>query len=79
MDYPTLKQHFPNIEIYKDHPLAPYTTVKIGGPADIFIHTKTTDEFVKILKFISEAINFSARSEREGMSPKVASTAKICL
>ena len=48
-----LKNNFPNLEIYQNHPLAPYTTVKIGGPADIFIQTKNSDEFLNILKFIN--------------------------
>lgn len=54
MDINSLKLAFPNTLIEADHPLAPHTTVNIGGPADIFIQTKSTDEFVNILKFISE-------------------------
>ena len=50
--YSNIKSQFPNLEIYQNHPLAPYTTVKIGGPADIFIHTKSSQEFKDILKFI---------------------------
>lgn len=38
------------MEIYRNHTLAPYTTVKIGGPADTFITTDTTEEFVETLK-----------------------------
>ena len=38
------------MEILKNHPLAPYTTIKIGGPADNFIITHTTKEFVNTLK-----------------------------
>lgn len=53
MDFSTLKKQFPRIEIYQDHPLAPYTTLKIGGPADIFIHTHSTYEFINILKYIN--------------------------
>jgi UDP-N-acetylmuramate dehydrogenase len=64
MDYATLKSQFPDSEIYQNHPLAPYTTLKIGGPADIFINTKTSDEFISILKYLSEADNFAERSER---------------
>ncbi len=37
------------MEIIKNHPLAPFTTVKIGGPADIFITTSTTTEFIEAL------------------------------
>lgn len=64
MDFDTLKTQFPNSEIYQNHPLAPYTTLKIGGPADIFINTKSSAEFVSILKYLSEVDNFSERSER---------------
>lgn len=77
--YSALKDQFPNLEIHKDHLLAPYTTINIGGPADIFIHTKSSEELLNVLKYLSEAINFSAQSDREGMSPKVVSTAKISL
>jgi UDP-N-acetylmuramate dehydrogenase len=38
------------MEIYQNHPLAPYTTIKIGGPADTFITTDNTDEFIDTLK-----------------------------
>jgi UDP-N-acetylmuramate dehydrogenase len=50
--YSDLKTNFPNSEIYQNHLLAPYTTVKIGGPADVFIHTKSSDELKNILEFI---------------------------
>jgi UDP-N-acetylmuramate dehydrogenase len=43
------------MEIYQKHPLAPYTTVKIGGPADTFIITTTSDEFVETLRDIGKA------------------------
>ena len=31
--------------------LAPYTTVKIGGPADFFVHTKNSEEFIEAIKY----------------------------
>lgn len=43
------------MDIYQNHPLAPYTTVKIGGPADTFIITNTTEEFIKALKKYSSS------------------------
>lgn len=54
------------MEIFQNHPLAPYTTIKIGGPADTFIITHNTEEFIETLKKYSdnEANNFSERSER---------------
>jgi UDP-N-acetylmuramate dehydrogenase len=71
MDFSSIKKEFPQSEIYQNHPLAPYTTVKIGGPADIFIHTKSTDEFVSVLNFISKTnaaneANSAQGSEAEG-------------
>lgn len=53
--YSDLKSQFPDIEIHQNHPLAPYTTVKIGGPADIFIHVKSIEELKKILIFCRDA------------------------
>ncbi len=43
------------MDIYQNHPLAPYTTVKIGGPAETFIITSTTEEFIEALKKYSSA------------------------
>lgn len=53
--YSDLKSAFPNIEIYQNHPLAPYTTVKIGGPADIFIHIQSSNDLKSILSFCRDA------------------------
>jgi UDP-N-acetylmuramate dehydrogenase len=53
-----LKNKFPKSEIYQYHPLASYTTVKIGGPADIFIHTKNSTEFLDILKYLDSQKDF---------------------
>lgn len=55
------------MEIFQNHPLAPYTTLKIGGPADTLILTHSTEEFINAL---SEANNFSEHSEREEQSDK---------
>lgn len=76
-----LKANFPGTQIEADFPLAPLTTLKIGGPADIFIQTQTTAELVNILKYLKSAAatNFSAHSDSESASPQVASTAKISL
>jgi UDP-N-acetylmuramate dehydrogenase len=52
--YSELKSKFPKLEIYQNHPLAPYTTIKIGGPADIFIHIKSSQDFKNILTFICD-------------------------
>jgi UDP-N-acetylmuramate dehydrogenase len=38
------------MEIFQNHPLAPFTTVKIGGPADTLIIVHTADELVEALK-----------------------------
>lgn len=81
MDYQKLfeelKSKFPETKIFQNHPLANYTTVKIGGPTDIFINTQTTAEFLNILKYINgnEAIIFSAHNI-QGALPQGVSTAK---
>jgi UDP-N-acetylmuramate dehydrogenase len=38
------------MEIFQNHPLTPYTTIKIGGPADTFIITHNTKDFIEALK-----------------------------
>lgn len=55
MIYSQLISKFPNLEIYQNHSLSPYTTVKIGGPADIFIHSKSSSELINILKYLAQA------------------------
>ena len=52
--YLSLSSQYPNTYIKEKEPLAPYTTLKIGGPADLFIHTKTTKDFESILSYISK-------------------------
>ncbi|MFA6518293.1 MAG: FAD-binding protein [Candidatus Shapirobacteria bacterium] len=49
-----LTKAFPSLKAYLNHPLAPYTTVKIGGPADLFIQTSSNDELIKVLNLIGE-------------------------
>jgi len=52
--YTDLVANFPNLIIKKDFPLAPLTTLKIGGPADIFIQTQTNLQLIDLLKHINE-------------------------
>lgn len=63
--FKNLKTNFAKTKIFKNHLLAPYTTVKIGGPADIFIETKNDDEFLEILNFLNKnnKINFSEQNK----------------
>jgi len=87
--YQDLLTYFPTTFIKQNYPLAPITTLKIGGPADIYIQTTSQPEFIKLLKFLStyEIGNqpsqqfLSAQRTRTSIkdrgSPKVASTAKI--
>ena len=55
--YSNLISQFPNLEINQNHPLAPYTTVKIGGAADIFIQTKDSNDFTEVLKYLNSKEN----------------------
>lgn len=52
--YSQLKSQFPSLKIFQNHPLAPYTTLKIGGPADIFIDISTQDQMISILNFVNK-------------------------
>ncbi len=47
-----LKSKFPDIQIFENHPLAPHTTLKIGGPADIFAQPKNSYQFKSLLNFV---------------------------
>ncbi|MDD4027141.1 MAG: FAD-binding protein [Candidatus Shapirobacteria bacterium] len=75
-----LKNNFPNLKIYQNHPLAQYTTVKIGGPADIFINTQNSEEFLDVLKYLkqAEATIFEEHSS-QGVLPQGSGTAKNSL
>lgn len=37
-------------QVLKNHSLAPYTTLKIGGPADTFVEANSSDQLVSILR-----------------------------
>ncbi len=52
--YQNLVDHFPELFIKKDYPLAPLTTLKIGGPADVFIKVNSYPQLLKLLKYISQ-------------------------
>ncbi len=43
------------MEIKKNHPLAPFTTVKIGGPAKTLIFTKSSTAFIRALCLYPQA------------------------
>lgn len=47
-----LKEKFPGILF--DEPLAPYSTFKIGGPADYFYRAKATETIPELIKFATE-------------------------
>lgn len=38
------------MEVKTQYPLAPHTTLKIGGLADTYVETNTNDEFVEVIK-----------------------------
>lgn len=45
-----LNQHLGQDRVLEDHVLAPYTTFKIGGPADAFFEAKTANELASAIK-----------------------------
>ena len=44
----------PASQLKFNEPLAPYTTLKIGGPADLFFVTNTEEELIKAVKLAQE-------------------------
>ncbi|MCB9812804.1 MAG: FAD-binding protein [Pseudomonadales bacterium] len=58
--YENLTTQFNKLEFKKEHLLANYTTVKIGGPAEVFCETKNSQDFVKLISYsIKEKIPFT--------------------
>lgn len=49
-----LQQAFPEIEFKANEPLAPFTTVKIGGPAEVFCLLTEEDQFAKVVQFAKQ-------------------------
>lgn len=49
-----LQQAFPNINFKANEPLATYTTVKIGGPAEVFCMIDKSSDLVSLIKFAQE-------------------------
>jgi len=49
--YSQLTTTFPKLSFKQKHLLAPYTTIKIGGPAEVFCEAKDNSSFIKLTKF----------------------------
>lgn len=47
----TLTAHFSYLNFHQDYSLASLTTVKIGGPADVFCEVKNRQEFTELAQF----------------------------
>ena len=52
---PALEGAFGVDRIKRDAPLAPLTTFKVGGPADVLLETQNTDEIVRAVKLAHAA------------------------
>lgn len=50
-----LEQAFGADRVQRDVPLAPFTTFKVGGPADLLIETRNEDEIIRAVKLAHEA------------------------
>lgn len=50
--YKQLTSTFPQLNFKQDHSLAPYTTVKIGGPAEVFCQVKAQEDFMELVQFV---------------------------
>lgn len=45
-----LRDEFGSARVHEDVPLAPFTTFKVGGPADMLLETRASDEIVRALE-----------------------------
>lgn len=50
----TLQQTFPECTFKPEEPLAPHTTVKIGGPAEVFTTTTSTSQFIQLAQYAKQ-------------------------
>ncbi len=55
--FSSLKSLLPTLDPKRHHPLFPYTTLKIGGPADIFVPAQNIDQFISIVKLVHQLID----------------------
>ena len=46
----TLVQAFGADRVKRDTPLAPFTTFRVGGPADLFLETRSEEEIIRAIK-----------------------------
>lgn len=54
-DLEPLARLLPPRQVSRDHPLAPLTTFRIGGPADLLLRVTTADEMVRVLEAVRAA------------------------
>lgn len=52
--YDLIHSSIPDLKIYLDHPLAPYTTLKIGGPADVFVIVEKDTQLRSLVKLLHQ-------------------------
>ncbi|MFA6250066.1 MAG: FAD-binding protein [Candidatus Shapirobacteria bacterium] len=69
--YRKIKSLHPTIETHLNHPLAPYTTLRLGGPADLFIHTTNQLQFISILKLVHQYTLKDVGAEKEANISKI--------
>lgn len=49
-----LQTEFPHLEFHSKYPLAKHTTVKIGGPAEVYCETKTSTDFISLITYMRQ-------------------------
>lgn len=49
-----LREQFPKLEFQINHSLTQLTTVKIGGPAEVFCETKSSEDFINLVRFMRQ-------------------------
>ena len=50
-----LEKAFGRERVQRDAPLAPFTTFKVGGPADLLIETRNEEEIIRAVRLARAA------------------------
>lgn len=54
MSIKEFKQHFPKLILKENEPLSLYTYTKTGGPADVLVFPKTTEEVKEVVGWVKK-------------------------
>lgn len=58
--FSALQQQFPTLTFTQETPLAPFTAIKIGGPAEVLVTVTTSDDLAHLIQFcVTQSIPYT--------------------